>query len=203
MNSENIQLFIGLGNPGEKYSMTRHNIGFMVLEKLANEENCAFSKNKKIQGYLTERQISGKKVRILLPSTFMNDSGKSILAALNWFDLRIDQMIILVDDMDLPLGKIRMRSKGSSGGHNGLKSIINNIGTQDFLRIRIGIGPPSQDNEERKSKTISHVLGTFNKQEIEIVNAVVIEVIKGLKMIQTEGIKQASNYLNSYKEEAM
>ena len=203
MNSENIQLFIGLGNPGEKYSMTRHNIGFMVLEKLANEENCAFSKNKKIQGYLTERQISGKKVRILLPSTFMNDSGKSILAALNWFDLRIDQMIILVDDMALPLGKIRMRSKGSSGGHNGLKSIINNIGTQDFLRIRIGIGPPSQDNEERKSKTISHVLGTFNKQEIEIVNAVVIEVIKGLKMIQTEGIKQASNYLNSYKEEAM
>ena len=134
-----------------------------------------------------------------MPTTFMNESGRSIKAAKDWFGLHNNELLVLVDDMDLPLGKIRLRSKGSSGGHNGLKSIIKHLGTSDFNRLKIGIGPPSSITKERKMKTVSHVLGSFSSEEIPILNSVIQEIIIGIELLQTNGWEKTSTRLNSYK----
>ena len=134
-----------------------------------------------------------------MPTTFMNESGKSIRATLNWFDLNVNQLIVLVDDIDLPLGRLRLRTKGSSGGHNGLKSTINHLGTQDFCRIRIGVGNPITSSEERRMKIVSHVLGNFSAKETEIVDEVLQEVIKGLEVINTHNLEIAGNRINAYR----
>lgn len=134
-----------------------------------------------------------------MPTTFMNESGRSIRAAKDWFGLHNNELLVFVDDMDLPLGKIRLRSKGSSGGHNGLKSIIKHLGTSDFHRLKIGIGPPSSITKERKIKTVSHVLGRFSSEEIPILNSVIQEIIIGIDLLQTNGWEKASTRLNSYK----
>jgi len=194
------KLLVGLGNPGSKYTHTRHNIGFSALQRLAEKEHVVFHQAKKLYGHLAEIGIgSTSSIRILLPNTYMNDSGRSIRAALDWFDLGANQIVVLADDMDLPLGRLRLRTKGSSGGHNGLKSIIQHLGTQDFCRIKIGIGAPASIPEERKVKTIPHVLGTFTANEKPIVNAVLNEVITGLDLLQKLGIEQAGNHMNSFK----
>ena len=194
------RLLVGLGNPGSKYTGTRHNIGFSALQKLAEQEHVLFQHAKKIHGKIAEIGIgSASSIKILLPNTYMNESGRSVRAALDWFDLDVNQIVVITDDMDLPLGRIRLRSKGSSGGHNGIKSIINHIGTQDFCRIKIGIGAPTSLPEDRKEKTIPHVLGTFNSNEMPMVNDVLHEVLKGLDLLQQMGIERAGNYLNSYK----
>ena len=199
MSSGDFRLLVGLGNPGSKYAGTRHNIGFLALEKLAANQQVNFRTTKKLHGHLAEIRFGNQLTRILMPNTYMNESGRSIRAALDWFDLDVKNLLVLVDDMDLPLGRIRLRSKGSSGGHNGLRSIIQHLGTQEFCRIRIGIGAPAHLAEERKAKTIPHVLGTFTSKEVPIINEVLQEVIDGLDLIQTLGVEQAANHLNSYK----
>lgn len=136
-----------------------------------------------------------------MPNTYMNESGRSVNAALKWFDLEINQVLVIVDDMDLPLGKLRMRESGSSGGHNGLKSIIEHLGSQNFCRLRIGIGAPSVSILERKQKTIPHVLGQFNKSEHQILEGVLDTVVKGLELINDFGLERGITYLNSYKSE--
>ena len=153
MLCNDLKLLVGLGNPGAEYHKTRHNVGFMVLEEISKKNNCSFRENKKLYGRTCEYGTGIEKKRLLMPNTYMNESGKSVRSAKDWFNFENHQLIVLVDDMDLPLGKIRVRSKGSSGGHNGLKSIINHLGTADFKRLKIGIGPPSDLQKDRKSKT--------------------------------------------------
>ena len=200
MINGDFRLLIGLGNPGSKYTGTRHNIGFSALQRLAEKEHVLFRHSKKIHGHIAEIGIgTDSSVKILLPNTYMNESGRSIRAALDWFDLSVNQLVVLADDMDLPLGRLRLRTKGSSGGHNGLKSIINHLGTQEFCRIKIGIGAPAFFPEDRKEKTIPHVLGTFTSKEMPMVNDVLNEVIEGLDLLQKLGIERAGNHLNSYK----
>jgi len=133
---------IGLGNPGKKYSKTRHNIGFLLLEKLSKKHNSNFLIKDKLKSSCSEFQINNCTFRLFLPNTFMNNSGDAVRAIVDWYKINLDQILIIVDDKDLPLGKIRFRQKGSSGGHNGLKSIIEQLQTQNFKRIRIGIGSP-------------------------------------------------------------
>ena len=154
MSSGDFQLLVGLGNPGSKYESTRHNIGFMALQRLACQDSASFRLNNKLYGQLADIRNGLKKRRLLMPNTYMNESGRSIRAALDWFDLDVNNLLVLVDDMDLPLGRIRLRSKGSSGGHNGLRSIIQPLGTQEFCRIRIGIGPPAHLTEEYGTELI-------------------------------------------------
>ncbi len=199
MVSGKFRLLVGLGNPGSKYAGTRHNVGFLALEKFAAKNQVIFSQAKKLQGQIAAIGTDSNCVRILLPTTYMNDSGKSIRATLNWFDLREDQLLVLADDMDLPLGRIRLRTQGSSGGHNGIRSIIQHLGTQNFCRIKIGIGPPSTCQDERKEMTIPHVLGKFSSQELPIVDDVMDEVVAGLDLIQRLGVERAGTQLNSYK----
>ena len=199
MSSDNFRLLVGLGNPGSKYQGTRHNIGFTTLKKLANKEGVTFKTQKKLFGSLAEIGNGPQGIKLLLPETFMNESGKSIRATIDWFDLRINQVLIILDDMDLPLGRMRLREKGSSGGHNGLNSIIQHLGTQEFSRLRIGIGPPSSLIKERKRMTIPHVLGSFNKEEFVVVNKVIDEALIGIEIMRNLGINKACNYLNAFK----
>ena len=197
MSSGDFQLLVGLGNPGSKYKSTRHNIGFMALQKLAVQDSASFRLNNKLYGHLADISNGLKKRRLLMPNTYMNESGRSINAAMQWFDLNINQILIIVDDMDLPLGKLRFREEGSSGGHNGLKSIISELGRKDFCRLRIGIGPPSDSVHERKDKTVRHVLGRFTKEEHSKVDIVLDKVIKGLEIIEEFGLKKGVTFINS------
>jgi len=196
MQSGDLRLVVGLGNPGQRYAGTRHNVGFMALELLAKREDVRFKSMAKLQGVLAEVGFGSDRLRLLMPQTFMNESGRSIRAALDWFDLSADQVLVLVDDMDLPLGRLRIRAKGSAGGHNGLKSTIQHLGTQEFARLRIGIGAPGRSAEERKARTVSHVLGSFNASEQPLLKDVLDEVLRGLELIQRQGLERAGNRLN-------
>ena len=199
MFSDELKLLVGLGNPGSEYHKTRHNVGFMVLEEIARKNNCAFRENKKLLGRTCEIGSGINKTRLLMPSTYMNDSGKAVRLTKDWFNFENRQLIILVDDMDLPLGKIRIRSKGSAGGHNGLKSIINHLGTNEFKRLRIGIGSPSNIPIERKSKTISHVLGRFSKEEFVILDLIIQEIMSCIESITSNNWDRIITRINSYK----
>ena len=196
MESGALRLVVGLGNPGQRYAGTRHNVGFMALELLASKESVRFKATAKLQGELAEVGFGSSRMRLLMPQTYMNESGRSIRAAMDWFDLSADQVLVLVDDMDLPLGRLRLRAKGSAGGHNGLKSTIQHLGTQDFARLRIGIGAPGRSPEERRARTVSHVLGSFHQSEQPLLKDVLNEVLHGLELIQRQGLERAGNRLN-------
>lgn len=160
-----MKLVVGLGNPGDKYAKTRHNIGFEVINKLQKDLNIIGEKDK-FQGLLSEKNIDGEKVLFLKPQTFMNLSGNSIAAVVNFYKIDAkNDMIVIYDDMDLPVGKLRVKEKGSSGGHNGIKSIISHLG-DEFLRIKCGIGKSKDD-------TIDFVLGQFDKSEQETVDKMI------------------------------
>ena len=201
MLSDEFKLLVGLGNPGTEYHKTRHNVGFMVLEEIARQNNSTFRENKKLYGQTCAIGSGINKTRLLMPNTYMNESGKSVRSARDWFNFETNQLIVLVDDMDLPLGKIRVRSKGSAGGHNGLKSIINHLGTNEFSRLKIGIGAPSELQKERKSKTVSHVLGRFSKEEFIILDSIIQEVISCIESIRSNNWEKITTRLNSYKPE--
>ena len=193
-----LQLLVGLGNPGDKYAGTRHNVGFMALERLAAQSGSSFKQQSKLHGLLAEVGSGPKRLRLLMPQTFMNDSGRSIRAALDWFGLEPAQMLVLVDDMDLPLGRLRLRSSGGAGGHNGLRSTIAHLGGQDFPRLRIGIGAPALNPVERKQRTVGHVLGRFAAAEQPALDEVLEEVLQGIDLIQRLGLERAGNRLNGF-----
>jgi PTH1 family peptidyl-tRNA hydrolase len=196
MNRGDLRLVVGLGNPGNRYANTRHNVGFMALERLVLREGGGFRSMPKLQGQLADLGSGDLRLRLLMPQTFMNDSGRSIRAALDWFGFELHQLLVLVDDMDLPMGRLRLRARGSAGGHNGLKSTIQHLGTQDFARLRIGIGAPAQNPSERKAKTVSHVLGSFSRDEEPLLDKVLLEVVDGLERIQRQGLDLAGNHIN-------
>lgn len=197
--TSDLRLVVGLGNPGKKYAGTRHNIGFMALERLAQREGVQFRQQAKLHGLAAEMGVGEHRLRLLMPQTFMNDSGRSIRSALNWFGFEPNQLLVLVDDMDLPLGRLRLRVQGSAGGHNGLRSTIQHLGTPSFPRLRIGIGAPADNPEERRAKTVSHVLGTFSKAEEPSVDAVLDAVLDGLDRLQRQGYERAGTWINGFR----
>jgi PTH1 family peptidyl-tRNA hydrolase len=194
-----LQLLVGLGNPGDKYAGTRHNVGFMALDRLAAASGVSFRQQGSLHAQMAEVGQGQARLRLLKPQTFMNDSGRSIRAALDWFSLQPQQLLVVVDDMDLPLGRLRLRASGSAGGHNGLRSTISHLGTQDFPRLRIGIGAPAADPSERRARTVGHVLGRFAPAEMPLLEAVLAEVEAGIGVIQRLGIERAGNRLNSFQ----
>ena len=193
-----LSLVVGLGNPGEKYAGTRHNVGFMALEQLAKRQSSSFKQQSKLHGLLAEVGQGTERLRLLMPQTYMNESGRSIRAALDWFGFEPAQMLILVDDMDLPLGRLRLRLSGGAGGHNGLRSTIAHLGGQEFPRLRIGIGAPALNPVERKQRTVGHVLGRFAAAEQPLLDEVIDEVLAGLDLIQRLGFERAGNRLNGF-----
>ena len=188
---------IGLGNPGKKYSRSRHNIGFLLLENLSKKYNSNFLLKDKLKSSYSEFKIKDYTYRLFLPNTFMNNSGDAVRAIVDWYKIDLDQLFIIVDDKDLPLGKIRFRKKGSSGGHNGLKSIIEKLKTNHFNRIRIGIGSPPSIKGTSSCNTISHVLGNITLEEDSILDKVYNKVIESLEQLTTKKEENIINELNS------
>ena len=189
---------IGLGNPGKKYSKSRHNIGFSLLENLSKKYNSNFLINDKLKSSCSEFKINNSTYRLFLPNTFMNNSGDAVRAIVDWYKINLDQLFIILDDKDLPLGKIRFRKKGSSGGHNGLKSIIEKLQTQNFNRIRIGIGSPPSIKGTNNFNTISHVLGNISQEEKSILDKVYKHVIESLEQLDTQKEEFIISELNSF-----
>ena len=192
---------IGLGNPGKKYSKNRHNIGFLLLESLSKKYNSNFLLKDKLKSFCTEFKINDYTYRLFLPNTFMNNSGDAVRAIVDWYKINLDQIFIIVDDKDLPLGKIRFRKKGSSGGHNGLKSIIEQLQTDNFNRIRIGIGSPPLTKGKNNLNTIYHVLGNMSQEEKSILDKVYKRVIKSLEQLNTKKEEYIISELNSFDKD--
>ncbi|MEO1002247.1 MAG: aminoacyl-tRNA hydrolase [Cyanobacteria bacterium J06638_7] len=197
-----LRLVVGLGNPGARYRDTRHNVGFSALERLASESAASFHAQARLNGLLADVGQGPQRLRLLMPQTFMNDSGRSIRATLDWFSLDPGQLLVVVDDMDLPLGRLRLRARGSAGGHNGLRSAIRHLGSEDFPRLRIGIGAPALDPAERRARTVGHVLGRFTADEQPLLEDVLSEVTAGIGLIQRLGLDQAGNRLNGFRARA-
>ncbi|HEO7397838.1 TPA: aminoacyl-tRNA hydrolase [Streptococcus agalactiae] len=161
-----VKMIVGLGNPGSKYNDTKHNIGFMAVDRIVKDLDVNFTEDKNFKAEIGSDFINGEKIYFIKPTTFMNNSGIAVKALLTYYNISIKDMIIIYDDLDMEVGKIRFRQKGSAGGHNGIKSIIAHLGTQEFDRIKVGIGRPNG-----RMTVINHVLGKFDKNdEIMILN---------------------------------
>ncbi len=170
---------IGLGNPGIKYSQTKHNVGFRLLDTIVKEAGYPYRDD--FRGKVAEGRLNDKRVIFLKPYTYMNLSGLAVNQLINYYKISNDDFLIIHDDMDLPLGKLRLRSKGSSGGHNGLKSIIGELGTQEFWRLKIGVGRPKEDLD-----VTNHVLSSFKKEE-EIILSEVLSAAYKIVLLWIEG----------------
>ena len=155
-----MKLIVGLGNPGKEYEMTRHNSGFCVLDAIAEECRVDVTQ-KKFKALIANTRISGEAVVLMKPQTFMNLSGEAVRAAMDFYKLSAQDLLVIYDDLDLPVGKIRLRAQGSAGGQNGMKNIIRHIGTQEFDRIRVGIG------KDARIPVIDWVLGKIRREELE------------------------------------
>lgn len=190
------QLIVGLGNPEPKYDRTRHNIGFAAIDAISRAWQINLAENRKCLGEFGEGQKQLTKIRLLKPLTYMNRSGQSIRAVTDWFKLPSTSVLIIYDDMDLPLGKLRLRLSGSAGGHNGMKSAIAHLGHQNFPRLRIGIGKP-QSAAGGEDNTISYVLGQFNATESPIVTEVLSLVVDCVELSLKQGVEQAMNRYNN------
>lgn len=191
------QLIVGLGNPGAKYERTRHNIGFDAVDALARTWKIPFAENKRFQGVFGEGMGPKDKIRLLKPLTYMNLSGQAIRAVVDWYKLPPTSVLIIYDDMDLPVGRIRLRLSGSAGGHNGMKSAIAHLGTQDFPRLRIGIGSPKKANEPAiEADTVSFVLGKFTPDEIKLMPDVINLAIDAVELSLKQGVEKAMSLYN-------
>ena len=192
-----MKLIVGLGNPGRHYVNNRHNVGFKCVDLFAREYGISLTQRRALSK-LGTGEISGTKIVLAKPQTFMNLSGEAVSALIRRYHLSSKDVLVIYDDLDLPLGKIRIREKGSSGGHNGLKSIISHLGTQDFPRIRVGIAPAEGGDSTSASEVdaIEHVLGDFTDEEKIVMREVYIKVAAAIECILTEGIAAAMNKYN-------
>ena len=187
------KLIIGLGNPEVKYDKTRHNIGFEVVDTLAETWQLSWKENRRFQGVIAEGKArNNQKIYLLKPLTYMNRSGQSVRAVTDWYKLNPADALVIYDDMDLPIGRMRIRLSGSAGGHNGMKSIISHLGGQNFSRLRIGIGKSNQTDN-----SISHVLGRFSPEEKSIIDKILPLVVDAIETSLVEGIEKAMSLFNS------
>ena len=184
----------GLGNPGREYDMTRHNIGFEAIDYIADNKNVKVNKLK-YKALYGETKIGTEKVYLVKPQTYMNLSGESIREFCSFFKVPPENVIIINDDISLDTGKIRIRAKGSAGGHNGLKSIIYQLNSDNFPRIRIGVGAPKHEDYE----LADYVLGRFSKDEIPVLEDAIIKTAKAVEEIIKNNIDSAMNKFNSKK----
>ncbi|MDX1977236.1 MAG: aminoacyl-tRNA hydrolase [Pseudanabaenaceae cyanobacterium bins.68] len=194
-----VSLIVGLGNPGEKYDRTRHNIGFMVIDHLAKQWQVSLVPERKFKGSWAEKTWqSGNRVYLLKPSTFMNLSGESAIALLKWYKLTPASVLVIYDDMDIPLGRIRIKPSGSAGGHNGMKSVIAHLGTSNFPRLRVGIGAPKHPQEAKDpERVVGHVLGNFSATEAKRLPELLGLTEEAIATIFTEGLDKAMSVYNS------
>ncbi|TYQ30179.1 aminoacyl-tRNA hydrolase [Pseudanabaena sp. UWO310] len=208
LETQSISLIVGLGNPGAEYDRTRHNIGFMAIDRLSTSWNISLGKEKRFyglfgEGRLSSRLVGNSKIRLLKPTTYMNLSGQSVRACADWFKGSPANILVVYDDMDLPLGKLRLRPSGSAGGHNGMKSIIAHLGTQNFPRLRLGIGRGGRSGSDEAIATkanqnvTNHVLGGFSATETKVLPEILNLAESTVTSILADGLEKAMSLYNS------
>lgn len=189
-----MKVIIGLGNPGKKYEETRHNVGFMTIDKISKEWGIPVQQAK-FRALVGEGRIDFEKVLLVKPQTYMNLSGESVVEILHFYKLTEEDIVVIYDDLDLPLGQLRLREKGSAGGHNGIKSIIQHLGTQEFKRIKIGIDRPLP------GRSVSdYVLQTFSASDTETIQKAIEQAAKASAAWTKESFLQVMNRFNTIKQ---
>ena len=184
-------LLVGLGNPGKKYSNNRHNIGFQLIDYYLNDLNISGFKSKFESQYLSFEHMNNK-IHILKPETYMNESGKAVKECSNFYKIPISNIISIYDEMDLQVGEMKIKHGGGSAGHNGIKSLINNLSSEDFIRVRIGIGKPINKNLVNK-----HVLSDFTPDELKSLDAIKNNISSVIEDLIINGLSFAMNKFNS------
>ena len=188
-------LVVGLGNIGAEYANTRHNMGFMVLDAWAQASNISFESGR--YGSTATISFKGRKFHLLKPSTYMNLSGKAVRYWMNELKIPVENLMVISDDLNIPFGTLRLRKNGSAGGHNGLTNINELIGTQEYARIRVGIG-----NDFGRGQQVGYVLGALSKEEVEQMGEISKRVIDGVKAWATIGPDRAMNTINTKPKQA-
>lgn len=186
-----MKVVVGLGNPGKEYEGTRHNVGFRVVELLAREAGASFRRSLRVRARTCACALDGVKVLLVEPLTFMNLSGDAVAAAMRWHRAEPADLTVVYDDADLPTGALRIRPKGGPGGHNGMKSVIARLGTEDFVRVRIGVGRDPGGNG-----LVDHVLGEFSRGERPAVDEAVQRAAAAVRVLLREGTDRAMNQFN-------
>ena len=194
---EDLHLIVGLGNPGAEYAKTRHNVGFLLVQLLATRWRADWNNEKKFQSRVAKIERNRKRLVLCEPQTFMNLSGEAVGALVKFYQLPLKQLIVAVDDADLPLGQIRLRPSGSSGGHHGLESIEQHLGSRDYGRLRIGIG--RQDGAREIS---GHVLGRLNKSELAVMEKVLVRAADQVECWLAHGLQKAMSQFNGVVDDS-
>ncbi|MCX6885742.1 MAG: aminoacyl-tRNA hydrolase [Verrucomicrobiota bacterium] len=192
---ENLWLIVGLGNPGAEYSRTRHNAGFILVDQLGLNWRVSWGSEKKFQARLARADVGGRRVILCEPQTYMNLSGESVAAVMSFYRLEAPRLLVVVDDADLPLGGLRLKPGGGSGGHHGLESIERNLGYKDFARMRIGIG-----RRDGARQITDHVLGRFSSTETVLLDKILAVASRQAEAWIEAGIQKAMNQFNGMLE---
>ena len=187
-----MKLIVGLGNPGKQYAYTRHNVGFMVIDYLADKMGIKVDKIK-FKSILGQGFCGAEKVVLAKPQTHMNLSGEAVLDMTQWYKLNPEDILVIFDDMDLPVGKLRLRTKGGAGGHNGMKSIIYLLQSEDFPRLRLGIGRP----ENEMMESVDFVLSRFTDEEAKVMTEAVKKAAEAVLAVLEQGVEQTMNDVNN------
>ncbi|MCS6848209.1 MAG: aminoacyl-tRNA hydrolase [Anaerolineae bacterium] len=187
---ERRRIIVGLGNPGKQYANNRHNAGFMVVDRLADRHGLKFTRMMS-KGLVALGEIEGRKVALVKPQTFMNLSGESVAPIVKFYKSEPSDLLVVYDELDLPAGQLRMRPKGGSGGHNGMKSIIARLGSEDFPRLRIGVGRPPGRRDPK-----DFLLDDFTHDELAALEPVFDRAVEGIRRWLSDGIDNAMNFVN-------
>ena len=186
-----MKVVVGLGNPGQQYADTPHSIGFEAVDALAAGIDAAWEPKKAFKCFMARGTLAGVPVLLVKPQTFMNLSGESVAPVVKYNNAQPADLLVVQDDIDLPVGRMRIRNGGSCGGHNGIRNIIEHLGTQDFTRLKLGVG-------KERGNVIGHVLGKFDPESRKVMNVVVAEAVKAIVAIVREGPDKAMNIFNSF-----
>jgi PTH1 family peptidyl-tRNA hydrolase len=189
-----MKVIAGLGNPGAEYASTPHSIGFEVVDAVAKAIDASWKRSSSFKGEIATAVVDGQKVMLVKPQTFMNLSGECIAPVLKYHNATAADLVVVSDDIDLPTGKLRIRKGGSAGGHNGLKSVIEKVGTQDFIRLRLGVGREGRS----RSSVIGHVLGKFTAADRTVMDEVVAEAKNVVGTLFAENVETVMNRYNGW-----
>lgn len=190
----NVQLIVGLGNPGTKYEQTRHNVGFVFVDELARSRGASLKLENKFHGEAAKISLQGQDVWLLKPDTFMNLSGKAVAALARFYKIPAEAILVVHDELDIPPGQVRLKQGGGHGGHNGLRDIVSQMGSRDFLRLRIGIGHPGENRD-----VSNYVLTRASSDEQRLIDNAIDEALRTLPQIIEGDLEPAMNRLHSIK----
>lgn len=183
-----MKLIVGLGNPGPQYQKTRHNVGFQVVERFAQKHNLT-ARKMQFNALTITGSYGEEKIVLARPLTYMNESGRAVGSLFRWLKIELSDLLVVYDEIDLPIGKLRLRPSGGSAGHNGMKSIIQNLGTEAFPRLRVGVGRPSDSG-------VGHVLSAFERDEQPIIADAIDRAVSAIEVFLAEGLISAMNKFN-------